>query len=212
MVGRYKKEKKEQQPVKPLDSCKRRADEVENNVHCYPKKKKLTKNTVKKQEIYKSPEKVPETDFQWTNWAFNVMTPESPKKKEARLELPKKRWLREATMEQNMNNCRSLNQSRPTVLVRAGADSRPVSPPWTPSTPNPYLGPSHTSTPLNLITPVSICTPDMTHQLLSPRESELSPSKIHKDEELAVPLPSEDDMSFTLPLNLSQYSGSSFFD
>lgn len=159
-VYRYKKEKKDQQPVKQIDVDNNKVDEVENN--CTPPKKK---KPMKNNEKCKSPKKnSPETPVQWSNWRFSSSPAmecfKSPREEsfEARLELPKKRWLREARMEQNIDTCRSLNQTRPTVLMRAGACSTPLSPPWTPE-----QGQVSTSTPKVAWTPepsrVSISTP-----------------------------------------------------
>lgn len=139
---------------------------------------------------------------------------------ECKLELPKKRWLREA----NLDTCRLMNQSRPTVLVRV--DSCPVSPPWTPiHTSTPVVVPP-TRTPSNSMVP-PILTPDSTvPPILTPPDSTVPPLftapdstdylnissddeyafYLTADEELACPLPSEDETNISHPLNLSQNS------
>lgn len=195
-----------------MDMDNSKVDEVENNC-TPPKKKKLMKNN----EKCKSPKKnSPETPVQWSNWRFSSSPAmenfKSPREEsfEARLELPKKRWLREARMEQNIDTCRSLNQTRPTVLMRAGTGSTPLSPPWTPE-----QGPVSTSTPkvpvivphvTDLLTP-----PDSTHKSLM-NQADLSFTWSSRVEEvLACPLPCDDEILPSHPLNLSQNASSSTF-
>lgn len=204
-------------------NCITRADEVENNIQCTPpKKKKPTKSQTKKEDKSKSPSKitsVAETTPQWSKWRLSPSTiNESPRPTkmllaEVRQELPKKRWLREATMEQKLDTCRTLNQSRPTVLVRA--EPQPMSPPWTPTSPEPVAFPICTSTPkVPVIVPQRLATnlltpPDSAHksQVLIADHSFVSFQRL--DEELACPLPCDDDSFLNHPLNLSQNPASS---
>ncbi|XP_046682901.1 protein suppressor of hairy wing-like isoform X2 [Homalodisca vitripennis] len=220
-LERYKKEKKEQQPMKQTENGKTGVDEVENNIHCTPpKKKRAIKNLLKMEDKCKSPLKSLYSET--SQWPVRVSpqcstTPETPKPTkdnllEMKQELPKKRWLRAAKMEEIMDSCRSLNQTRPTVLVRA--DPRPMSPPWTPSTPTPELTPSYTSTPkMPAVMPqrcISLITPPDSSRKSQTIEQELSFTTLHRlDEELACPLPCEDDTNFSYPLNLSQNPSSS---
>lgn len=206
---RYKKAKKDQQPINPVENDGTGSDEVENNVHCTPpKKKRLLKNSPKKEDQSRA---LLQNSYVNCQLAIcSTKTPETPtpmkyKMAESRQELPKKRWLREATMEQFIDNYQ-LNQSRPTVLVRA--DSRPLSPPWTPTT---VETPIYTSTPKGSVmecdyTSLSnLLTPPDTKYVSEDEQSNQLCQFQKMDEELAWPLPSEDEaINSCLPLNLSQ--------
>lgn len=197
--------------MKLIENNGTRSDEAENTVLCTPpKKKRLQRSPLKKDEkcnafFKSSPE---ETVINWSNIKYGS-TYKSPdtltflkyRTTELRQELPKKRWLREATMEQTLDNCRLMNQSRPTVLVRA--EPRPASPPWTPTTPE---TPRLSSTPVLPLQITSLLTPpDSTQKPLTEHEFYHPLPQVNKaDEELACPLPSDDEVSFSHPLNLSQ--------
>lgn len=131
--------------MKKQPGIKTKFEEVENNIHSTPIKRSKCRKGILRETDYpgkkcRSVSKSPTSDIRPAKWPHKTMFVSNDsgfnetsnqiniKSESQRQELPKKRWLREASLDKSLHECTSssleLNQVRPTVLMLANKDDK----------------------------------------------------------------------------------------